>query len=150
MMDVVRFGDDGGDGELKRLREMAAGLVPWAEMAVAEDEQDVRGLRDAEVARDEIGRRERGHVRAPRHVLDHGRVAFPARAVAIGDGAGLERQPHELAAAGYPRPIPEIVAHPPPPRPRARRASAWTRSRIRSPRAALTARWRSSRLIPAN
>ena len=64
MMDVVRLGDHVGDGELELVADSRPRAVGRAEMTLAEEEQDVRGLGDAQLAGDEIGRREGAVARA--------------------------------------------------------------------------------------
>jgi hypothetical protein len=115
MVDVVRLGDGIHDGELQRVREIPLRLVLRTEMAVAEEEQDVRGLRDRLAPCNEEWRREG---RAPRvlHEAHHRRDAAAfflgkARDVDVVRAAFLEREAHELAASLDLGPVVQKVFH---------------------------------------
>src|SRR5690606_40671328 len=90
---------------------------------VAEIGEDVRGLADAQVAVDDIGRRERADALTARHVFDERLGAFLARRVLVFDLAAFHEQADELAAAGDRRPVPQLDAHRASPGAEARTAS---------------------------
>src|SRR5690606_4989509 len=130
--------------------EVALQFTRAETVPIGQPGEDVRDLRDREVAVDEIGRGE-GPDAAARLEVAHQRFgALFAGHVAVCDTRGLQRQSHEFSAPRYAWPIPERVGHQLSPGAEARTATAWTRWPGISPSAALTMRWRSSRLLPAN
>src|SRR6202050_302456 len=116
MMGVVDIHDEVGNGELQLMRPQLSGLVARREIQpLPEIEQNIRSLRDDELA----GFEKRRRVRRPRaalvlEYLHHRRHAAPARPARDIDviGAGLfEREADEFAAALDAGPVIKLVAH---------------------------------------
>ena len=104
MVRVVDLDDEIGDGELELMRPKPSRLVARRQIqARAEIEQDIRGLRDDELA----GFEERRRKRRPRaalvvddfHHRRHAGFAFAARDIDIVGAGFFQRQPDELAAS---------------------------------------------------
>ena len=80
-------------------------------MAVGEPGEDMRDLRDREIAVHQIGRGEGANAAPGFQIGGERRRALLARHVAVFDPARLQRQPHEFPASGNTRPVPELVGH---------------------------------------
>src|SRR6202044_87346 len=119
MVGIVDMGDEVGYGELQLMRPQFARLVARRQIEPrAEIKQDIRGLRDDELA----GFEKRRRVRRPRaalvfeqlHQRRHAAPARPARDVEV-IGAGLfEREANEFAATLDARPVVKLITHGPP------------------------------------
>ena len=107
VVDVVRFGDDVADGQLQHDElEIAVEIACTEPMLLTRPRKDMRDLRDAEIAIDEVGRGVGANAAALVQVVDQSLRSFVARAIAIFDARSLKREPHEFAATLNARPVP--------------------------------------------
>src|SRR6267378_862201 len=114
VMGIVHLDQPVGDGELQLVQPQPAGLAPGRKaQAGPEVEEDVRGLRDQQLARAQERRRERRPLdrRALEHVLHRLHAARTTRDVDVVGARVLEREADELAAALDGRPVIERVFH---------------------------------------
>jgi len=118
MMRVVHLGEEVRDGQLHLMGPQQTTFIFGREaVTAAEKQQDVRGLRDDELASFEIRRRERNRAwmraveRSVERLFAAAFVLGQARDINVRDGCVLERQPHEFAAPLNRRPVMQLVLH---------------------------------------
>jgi hypothetical protein len=116
MVRVVNLDNQIGDGELELVRPKPSFFVAGRQIqARAEIEQDIRRLRDDELA----GFEERRRKRRPRaalvvddfHHRRHAGFAFAARDIDVICAGFFQRQPNKLAASLDGRMVVKLVAH---------------------------------------
>ena len=112
-MGVMRFDDQVGERELELMRPQSPRLGLGREVvAFAEEQQDVRGLRDKALAGLEEWRRKGRICDVALEQCEHARFAFGGTGdIDVTCASLFEREPHKFAASLNRSPVIELVAH---------------------------------------